>query len=220
MHRSENTGRLFLKLVNIPIPVSDNHAGSHGSHFKQVLRHQMGDADAPVGGRAAGQVPLMNAYSPVHPHEIGHLGRFKPFSGPCGILPYIPVPQLPGGIDERAVIGMVVRILGGDAEIAGGRHAGTPSGTDGRIRDAVRPAVHVHHLLLLVHHDQELSGQGRIVLPFEQVSRNGSAFLKIPGHFLHRNIGRGRRGRAPTRGAAGGKQERNAQAGNQQMEKG
>ena len=36
MHRSENTGRLFLKLVNIPIPVPDNHAGSHGSHFKHI----------------------------------------------------------------------------------------------------------------------------------------------------------------------------------------
>ena len=105
-------------------------------------------------------------------------------------------------------------------EVAGGRHAGTSSGTDGGIRNAVRPPVDIHHLLFLIHYDQQLSGQRRIIFPLEQVPRNSSRFFKIPRHFFYRNMGRGDRGKLPSRGTAGRKQKRNTQAGNQRMEKG
>ena len=114
----------------------------------------------------------------------------------------------------------MVFLLGSNEEVAGGRHAGTSSGTDGGIRNAVRPPVDIHHLLFLIHYDQQLSGQRRIIFPLEQVPRNSSRFFKIPRHFFYRNMGRGDRGKLPSRGTAGRKQKRNTQAGNQRMEKG
>lgn len=167
-----------------------------------------------------GQVPFMNSYSPVHSHEIGHLGRFKPLAGTGGIPSYIPIPQFSVSVNKRTVIGMMVFLLGSNEEVAGGRHAGTSSGTDGGIRNAVRPPVDIHHLLFLIHYDQQLSGQRRIIFPLEQVPRNSSRFFKIPRHFFYRNMGRGDRGKLPSRGTAGRKQKRNTQAGNQRMEKG
>lgn len=96
-----------------------------------------------------GQVPFMNSYSPVHSHEIGHLGRFKPLAGAGGIPSYIPIPQFSVSVNKRTVIGMMVFLLGSNEEVAGGSHAGTSSGTDGGIRNAVRPPVDIHHLLFL-----------------------------------------------------------------------
>lgn len=96
-----------------------------------------------------GQVPFMNSYSPVHSHEIGHLGRFKPLAGAGGIPSYIPIPQFSVRVNKRTVIGMMVFLLGSNEEVAGGSHAGTSSGTDGGIRNAVRPPVDIHHLLFL-----------------------------------------------------------------------
>lgn len=90
---------------------------------------------------------------------------------------------------------MMVFLLGSNEEVAGGRHAGTSSGTDGGIRNAVRPPVDIHHLLFLIHYDQQLSGQRRIIFPLEQVPRNSSRFFKIPRHFFYRNMGRGDRGK-------------------------
>ena len=101
-----------MKLVNIPVSIPDNHTGSYGSYFKEIFRNQVGNTDTSMGGWMTGQVPFMNSYSPVHSHEIGHLGRFKPLAGAGGIPSYIPIPQFSVRVNKRTVIGMMVFLLG------------------------------------------------------------------------------------------------------------
>lgn len=197
--------------MNVPAAVFDNDARPHRGNLKEICGNQMGNAYAPVRGRMPGQIPFMNAYRPVHPHEVGHFGRLKPFSRPRGFLSDVAVPLASVTRYKGPVIGMMVPVLGGDAEIAVRRHAVAFSGADGSIGYAVRATVNVHHLLFLVHHDQKLSGQGRIILPLEQMAGDGSLPLKIPGQFLHRCGGSRRKRGIPPASTAGSYQNRDTE---------